>query len=388
MATIDKKKSQPVEEHSLSSFDMKRGKVAAFSERKQKKYRVVSVQKIERLNTPENIGKKLNKSENTDQTPKRSETVRKLLYGTNRNNGSNRKRKSESKGQQNSISPEAVQDLKKSSYLQGHERSKSAVSAPPKNITSEMAQRMKRAAYLDKLNKDKIKTNTARAETSAVSDNAENHSYSAVPEPHSGYEDKKPYEHKYLSETADSVIPDAKKAITPEMAERMKRAAFIEQKNAEAIRLNRATVVTEAEDVPVEHSENKEEAEESISDVPVEHLEEAEEKSPTSSYLGNSDKAVFDTYNGEVRAYRAKKAYSEFSEKRRKGGNAVIGAAVSEETKKTVSDAQSIVQTVNSSDSVGSAVLDVSSTLAACGGGSQENGKKTCQNRFEKAEAC
>lgn len=134
MATIDKKKSQPVEEHSLSSFDKKRGKVAAFSERKQKKYRVVSVQKIERLNTPEHIGKRLDKSENTDQTPKRSETMRKLLYGTNRNNGSNRERKSESKGQQNSISPEAVQDLKKSAYLQGQERSKSAVSAPPKNI--------------------------------------------------------------------------------------------------------------------------------------------------------------------------------------------------------------------------------------------------------------
>ena len=47
MATIDKAKGQAVEEHSLSSFDKKRGKVAAYSAQKHKKYRVVSVQKIE-----------------------------------------------------------------------------------------------------------------------------------------------------------------------------------------------------------------------------------------------------------------------------------------------------------------------------------------------------
>ena len=48
MATIDKAKGQAVEEHSLSSFDKKRGKVAAYSAQKHKKYRVVSVQKMER----------------------------------------------------------------------------------------------------------------------------------------------------------------------------------------------------------------------------------------------------------------------------------------------------------------------------------------------------
>lgn len=345
MATIDKAKGQAVEEHSISSFDKKRGKVAAYSAQKHKKYRVVSVQKMERADIHGHIGKNSEKSESTSQTPKRSETMRKMLYGTNRNNHSNRERKSEVKAQNNAGSTEAVQDLKQSSYLQNREVSDSSFSEQRKNITPEMAERMKRAAYLDSLNKDKIKTSAARSEISPdidISDNAENHSYDKMSVPHSEYEKK------FLSETADSVIPEVKKAITPKMAERMKRAAFIEQKNAEAIRLNHATVVAEAEDVPLEH------------------LEDSEGKSHTSTYLGNSDKAVFDTYNGEVRAYRAKKAYGDFAKKQKSSiVPNVGGSVVSAETQKAISDAQNISQTLQSFDSAGSAVLDVSATLAA-----------------------
>ena len=347
MATIDKAKGQAVEEHSLSSFDKKRGKVAAYSAQKHKKYRVVSVQKMERADIHGHIGKNPKKSESTPQTPKRSETMRKMLYGTNRNNHSNRDRKNEGKTSENT---------EHSGIFANSENSVSV----SKTITPEIAERMKRAAYLDRLNKDKIKTFATRSDISPdidVSDNAENHSHDKMSVPHSEYEKK------YLSETADSVIPEAKKAITPEMAERMKRAAFIEQKNAEAIRLNRATVVAETEDVPLEHLEQ---TEKNIADVPVEHLEETEEKSPTSTYLGNSDKAVFDTYNGEVRAYRAKKAYGEFA-KKQKGSIVpnVGGSAVSAETQKAISNVQNVSQTLQSSDSAGSAVLDVSATLAA-----------------------
>ena len=358
MATIDKAKGQAVEEHSLSSFDKKRGKVAAYSAQKHKKYRVVSVQKMERADIHGHIGKNPKKSESTPQTPKRSETMRKMLYGTNRNNHSNRERKSEVKRENNN-----VQDLKKSSYLQGRENPDSSVSEQLKSITPEMAERMKRAAYLDRLNKDKIKTSAARSEISpdiVISDNAGNYSHDKMSVPHSEYEKK------YLSETPDSVIPEVKKAITLEMAERMKRAAFIEQKNAEAIRLNRATVVAEAEDVPVEHPKNEEQTEENISDVPLEHLEDSEEKSPTITYLGNSDKAVFDTYNSEVRAYRAKKAYGDFAKKQKSSiVPNVGGSVVSAETQKAINDAQNVFQTLQSSDSAGSAVLDVSATLAA-----------------------
>lgn len=347
MATIDKAKGQAVEEHSLSSFDKKRGKVAAYFAQKHKKYRVVSVQKMERADIHGHIGKNPKKSESTPQTPKRSETMRKMLYGTNRNNHSNRDRKNEGKTSENT---------EHSGIFANSENSVSV----SKTITPEIAERMKRAAYLDRLNKDKIKTFATRSDISPdidVSDNAENHSHDKMSVPHSEYEKK------YLSETADSVIPEAKKAITPEMAERMKRAAFIEQKNAEAIRLNRATVVAETEDVPLEHLEQ---TEKNIADVPVEHLEETEEKSPTSTYLGNSDKAVFDTYNGEVRAYRAKKAYGEFA-KKQKGSIVpnVGGSAVSAETQKAISNVQNVSQTLQSSDSAGSAVLDVSVTLAA-----------------------
>lgn len=350
MATIDKAKGQAVEEHSLSSFDKKRGKVAAYSAQKHKKYRVVSVQKMERADIHGHIGKTSEKSESTSQTSKRSETMRKILYGTNRNNHSNRERKKEGKTSENT---------EHSGIFANSENSVSV----SKTITPEMAERMKRAAYLDRLNKDKIKTSAARSDISPdidVSDNAENHSHDKMSVPHSEYEKK------YLSETSDSVIPEVKKAITLEMAERMKRAAFIEQKNAEAIRLNRATVVAEAEDVPVENPKNEEQTEENISDVPLEHLEDSEEKSPTITYLGNSDKAVFDTYNSEVRAYRAKKAYGDFAKKQKSSiVPNVGGSVVSAETQKAISDAQNISQTLQSSDSAGSAVLDVSATLAA-----------------------
>lgn len=347
MATIDKAKGQAVEEHSLSSFDKKRGKVAACSAQKHKKYRVVSVQKMERADIHGGRVGMTDKAENAAETSKRSETMRKMLYGTNRNNHSNRDRKNEGRTSENTEHRDIFAN------------SENSVSVS-KTITPEMAQRMKRAAYLDRLNKDKIKTSAARTEISPdidVSDNAGNYSHDKMSVPYSEYEKK------YLSETPDSVIPEAKKAITPEMAERMKRAAFIEQKNAEAIRLNRAAAVAETEDVPVEHSEQ---AEENIADVPVEHSEDSEEKSPTSTYLGNSDKAVFDTYNGEVRAYRAKKAYGEFAKKQK---NSIVpnvgGFAVSSETQKAISDAQNVSQTLQSSDSAGSAVLDVSATLAA-----------------------
>lgn len=351
MATIDKAKGQAVEKHSLSSFDKKRGKVAAYSAQKHKKYRVVSVQKMERADIHGHIGKNSEKSESTPQTSKRSETMRKMLCGTNRNNHSNRDRKNEGKTSENT---------EHSGIFANSENSVSV----SKTITPEIAERMKRAAYLDRLNKDKIKTSAARADSAP--DNTAKSVTSDDTEPHTGYADKKPYEHKFLSETADSVIPEVKKAITPEMAERMKRAAFIEQKNAEAIRLNRATAVAEAEDVPVEHPKNEEQTEENISDVPLEHLEDSEEKSPTITYLGNSDKAVFDTYNSEVRAYRAKKAYGDFAKKQKSSiVPNVGGSVVSAETQKAINDAQNVFQTLQSSDSAGSAVLDVSATLAA-----------------------
>lgn len=361
MATIDKKKGQPVEEHSLSSFDKKRGKVLAFSAQKKKKYRVVSVQKIERSDAYGSVGRNVSKSENTAQSSKHSETLRKFIYGTNSGNGSNQSR----------------------SYLQGQGKSESAVSELPRNISPEMAERMKRAAYMDKLNKDKVRSNIARADISDYSaDRSESHTDSITSLPHSGYEDKKPYENKYLSESSDSVIPEVKKAITPEMAERMKRAAFIEQKNAEAIRLNRATVVIDTEKQE-EYSENREQTEEITSDVPLEHSDEAPTEKPTSAYLGNSDKAVFDTYNSEVRAYRAKKAYSDFHEKRKNTvSDSIVGTAFGSETKKVFNDAQNVSQTVTSSDSVGTAVLDVSSTLAAIE--AKKMVKKLAETDFKK----
>ena len=54
-----------------------------------------------------------------------------------------------------------------------------------------------------------------------------------------------------------------------------------------------------------------------VENVPLEHREEQEE-TQGSSYLGNSEHAVFDTYNNDVRAYRAKNAYGDYVKKQKR----------------------------------------------------------------------
>lgn len=62
------------------------------------------------------------------------------------------------------------------------------------------------------------------------------------------------------------------KNITPEMADRMKRAAFIAQKNDENIAINRATVVVDDGDKGETIAED-----ENTADVPAEHFEKKQE---------------------------------------------------------------------------------------------------------------
>ncbi|MGN1101085.1 MAG: hypothetical protein ACI4RG_02770 [Huintestinicola sp.] len=380
MAKVDRKnkENQQGEKHSLSSFEKKRGAKVAFNyaqARTNKKYRVVNVQKEHRDITP--TGKVIHGAEPVNAAEK--ETTPKSVRNTAGRtfaNGQTADRRTESR------TPDAVQ------------KSESAVTQPEKTISPEIAQRMKRAAFLQEQNNAKIKMNTASAAVSKTEHSPEKifdtNSAPVISANDSG--EKKPYEHKYVSQTSDSIIPEQKKAITPEMALRMKRAAFIAQKNEEAIRLNRASVVSEEENRDVVSYENDDYPEET-ENVPVEHLDGEQEETQGSSYLGNSEHAVFDTYNNDVRAYRARNAYGDYVRKQKRNAkessidrlagtaqtigeisrgeygkmmtDAVVGSLAGEEGQNIINGIGTVGQAVSGSDSVGSTVLDVSSTLAA-----------------------
>lgn len=337
MAKVDKKdkSANAGEKHSLSSFDKKRGAIASFNARtnKNKKYHIARVQrKDENIVSGTIAGTKGKSAESPDSEVKSSKAD----------------------------APKAFQPSaeRKDSYSYHSEnKPKSAVSEHI-GISPETAQRMKRAAFLDKQNNANIKINTARSD---YSEKTEEHNAELFAETQKT--EKKAFEPVHISQPAESSIGEMKKTITPEMALRMKRAAFIEQKNNEAIRLNRASVVKD-EDIP--QADEKSGQSETVPDVPAEHLKDEQGKAYENEYLGNSEHAVFDTFDADVRAYKAQKAYSRYIEKQK--GNAlenIVGGAVGESTQNVIGGVSRVGQAVSRSDSVSGSVLDVSSALAA-----------------------
>ncbi len=344
MAKVDRKdkSANAGEKHSLSSFDKKRGAIASFNARtnKNKKYHVARVRKKdENIVSGTIVGSKGKSAKSPDGEVKSAKADAPKAFQPSAERTDSRSFHSENKPE-NAVSEHI-------------------------GISPETAQRMKRAAFLDQQNKANIKINTARADFSESERFPENisdkNSVSVSSENDS--REKKPYEHKYVSQASDSIIPEQKKAISPEMALRMKRASFIEQKNNEAIRQNRAAVVKD-EDIP--QADEKAGQSETVPDVPVEHLKDEQGKAYENEHLGNSEHAVFDTFDADVRAYKAKKAYSGYIEKKK--GNAfenIVGSAVGESTQNVISGVSSVGQAVSRSDSVSGSVLDVSSALAA-----------------------
>lgn len=344
MAKVDRKgkENQQGEKHSLSSFEKKRGAIASFNARtnKNKKYHVARVQRKDENIVSGTIAASKGKSAESPDNEVKSAKADALK----------------------AFQPSAERTDSRSSHSEN--KPESAVSEHI-GITPETAQRMKRAAFLDQQNKANIKINTARADFAETERSHEiTEDKNSVPVSSANdSEEKKPYEHKYVSQTSDSIIPEQKKAISPEMALRMKRAAFIEQKNNEAIRLNRAVVVKD-EDVP--QADEKDGQSETVPDVPVEHLKDKQGKAYENEYLGNSEHAVFDTFDADVRAYKAKKAYSGYIEKKKENAfENIVSGAVGESTQNVISGVNRVGQAVSRSDSVSGSVLDVSSALAA-----------------------
>ena len=342
MAKVDRKdkSANAGEKHSLSSFEKKRGAIASFNARtnKNKKYHVARVQRKDEYIVSGTIAASKGKSAESPDSEVKSVKA----------------------DAPKAFQPSAVRTDSRSSYSEN--KPESAVSEHI-GISPETAQRMKRAAFLDQQNKANIKINTARADYSeTLSENSEEKYSEPVSEKVTA--DKKALEPAHISQPAESSIVEIKKAISPEMALRMKRAAFIEQKNNEAIRLNRAAVVKDEDTREPQSAEDA--VPENTADVPVEHLKDEQENAYENEYLGNSEHAVFNTFDADVRAYKAQKAYSGYIEKQK--GNAlenIVGGAVGESTQNVIGGVSRVGQAVSRSDSVSGSVLDVSSALAA-----------------------
>lgn len=340
MAKVDRKdkSANAGEKHSLSSFEKKRGAKIAFNvqARTKKKYRVVNVENRDISPTG-----KINHGEKSVNIPEKENTAKPLKNMASRAfaSGQTANRRKENHTPDNA------------------QKSENAVSEHI-GISPETAQRMKRAAFLDQQNKANIKINTARSD---YSEKTEEHNAELFAETQKT--EKKAFEPAHISQPAESSIGEMKKTITPEMALRMKRAAFIEQKNNEAIRLNRAAVVKD-EDIP--QADEKARQSETVPDVPVEHLKDEQGKAYENEYLGNSEHAVFDTFDADVRAYKTQKAYSGYIEKQKENAlENIVGVAVGESTQDIISGVSRVGQAVSRSDSVSGSVLDVSSALAA-----------------------
>ena len=341
MAKVDRKdkSANSGEKHSLSSFDKKMGAKIAFNAqaRTKKKYHVARVQrKDENIVSGTIVGSKGKSAKSPDSEVKSTKAD----------------------------APKAFQPSaeRKDSHSYHSENKPENALSEHIGITPETAQRMKRAAFLDQQNKANIKINTARADYSEMlSENSEEKYSETVSEKVTS--DKKAFEPAHISQPAESSIGEMKKTITPEMALRMKRAAFIEQKNNEAIRLNRAAVVKD-EDIPQADEEAGQS--ETVPDVPVEHLKDEQGKAYENEYLGNSEHAVFDTFDADIRAYKAQKAYSGYIGKQKgKALENIVGGAVGESAQNVISGVSRVGQAVSRSDSVSGSVLDVSSALAA-----------------------
>lgn len=250
-------------------------------------------------------------------------------------------------------------------------------------ISPDIAERMKRAAFLEKLNGEKIKLNTVLAGYAAVcGDKYSDFGGETVSETPKENPLKK--DMKSVLEKAVIPIPEAEKVISPEMAKRLKRAAFIEQKNAEAIRLSRVTAIREEQQEHYEEPDSRKE-DETIC-VTVEQGGEEENQN-----ISEHSETVSNTV--DVQTYRREQAYHGYYEKKRSNRSEETGLEKTSKDFQTVSElakgnaapiaenavrdilsdstnfAVDIVSTVGgsvkNSDSAGSAVMDISAALAA-----------------------
>ena len=253
MAEVERKNGTD-KKHSLSSFDKRKVQLTKFEGQNSKKYRIsdtaagnaMSPEKTQRMKTAAFM-----QYQNKEKKPgaAASTSAREKSYSGQSQHTSN---------YSSNYSAKATEH----SYGQSE---KSSV-AERKTMSPEMADRMRKAAYIQQMNKEKVKAETAASayiysESKSV-DVPERNYYSGneiktaeeqtkhSDKSYAEYSDRKSAEHK--GETVEG-----KKVISPEMAQRMKRAEYILQKNNEEIKQNIAAAKSKENDDEEDDKEEK-----------------------------------------------------------------------------------------------------------------------------------
>lgn len=369
MATVERKKDTD-EKHSLSSFDKRKVQSVTFGARHfdRKKYKVVNHGTVSPRNVPnQNVRCQV---DNESRAPLEHDEK----------SGSNTTFKN------NPIKSETHSSIH-------HRGTENSVDASNSGISPETAQHMQRAAFIQQMNNEKISQNIATADTASYeydvstlrTENVESNLIS---------NESKSEPDKISDKPIKTAVDDYKSGITPETAQRMKRAAFLAQQNKEAISINTATVIPTDDFHNTERVEKAEEKPEIV----AEKSEENEEQSFKSRFTGNSEHVDFNRYDNARHEYAVNQANAKYQMGQRykqqsrenirhrdvlekiSSAATITGQLGRGEVGKVAADiivknafsenglrdtAQTIVNSVSGSSSVSSAVPDIATILAA-----------------------
>ena len=372
MATVDRKNDTD-EKHSLSSFDKRKVQSVTFGARHfdRKKYKAVKHGTVSPRAAPkENVRCQV---DNEVRAPLEHEGK----VGTDKTFKNNYV-KQDNHGSIHHRNPENTTDISIS------------------GISPEVAQHMQRAAFIQQMNNDKISQNVATAESASYeydvstprTENVESNLISSA---------SKSESEKISDKPIKSAVDDYKNCITPEMAQRMKRVAFLAQQNKEAISINIATVIPTDDFHNTERIEKSEKKPEIVSEKP----DEKEEQQFESRFTGNSKHADFNRFDNAHHEYAVNQANSRYQTGQRykqqsrendrhdrhrdvldeissaatitgQLGRGEVGKAVADivihnefSSNGAVDTVKSIGNAVSGSSSVSSAIPDVATTLAA-----------------------
>lgn len=231
MPTVERKNTDTDEKHSLPSFDKRKVQSVTFGARQQsrKKYKVVK-HEYGSAAPDKDFRAPVEHEENADKPT----TDTKAFVRPNNRKNSPHNRTSVGNFDNNSS-----------------------------GISPEMAQRMQRAAYLQQMNNEKISQNIASVNTVPDDKNISTPIVESVERKVAQSCEKKD---TFVVPEKKSEISEHKSSISPEMAQRMKRAAFLAQQNKEAIQLNRASVVNDEAEAFHDSYENS--SKNTASDIP------------------------------------------------------------------------------------------------------------------------
>ena len=366
MPTVDRKNTDTDEKHSLSSFDKRKVQSVTFGARHfdRKKYKVV----------------------NHGTVSPRTENVRFSVGYEARTPLEHEEKVGTDITFKNNLAKSELRN----SYSKPNENHADTGTS---GISPEVAQRKQRAAFIQQMNNEKISQNVATAESASYEYDVSTQKAENVESNLISSASKSEFE-KISDKPIKSAVDDYKSGITPEMAQRMKRAAFLAQQNKEAISINTATVIPDDDF----HNTERLEKSEKKSEIVFEKSEEKEEQSFESRFTGNSEHADFNRYDNARHEYAVNQANARYqSEQRYKQhsreneshrdvleeissavtitgqlGRGEVGKAAADIIVKNAfsenglrDTAQTIGNAVSGSSSVSSALPDVATTLAA-----------------------